>query len=287
MRHDTVFSIAGTASGQLYAAFLPESVVRPLYAAERRGAERSSADDSSRAAARALPSWAQFAKATLVEVRAQGLGRSDGAVVAGVSALSAPVFDHRGDVVLALTMIGPSAALDTHWGGAAAQALRGGAAAESARLGHRPGEGSGLRASPAPAHWRCRGWLCCRSAAAIRSVAAGPPCRPAGERPARRQDVIETGAQQALEVDHAALGYAQEVPGPSDVACFQHESTADAGVSPHGRAGLTLTLGVRPGRRMICVKPWPWARACAPAGLRQPGPAPPAPACARARCRHR
>ena len=121
----------------------------------------------------------------------------------------------------------------------------------------------------------------------IRSVAAGPPCRPAGERPARRRDVIETGAQQALEVDHAALGYAQEVPGPSDVACFQHESTADAGVSPHGRAGLTLTLGVRPGRRMICVKPWPWARACAPAGLRQPGPAPPAPACARARCRHR
>ena len=119
MRHDTVFSIAGTASGQFYAAFLPESVVRPLYAAERRGAERSSADDSSRAAARALPSWAQFAKATLVEVRAQGLGRSDGAVVAGVSALSAPVFDHRGDVVLALTMIGPSAALDTHWGGAA------------------------------------------------------------------------------------------------------------------------------------------------------------------------
>ena len=140
MRHGTVFSIAGTASGQLYAAFLPEAVVRPLYEAERRGAERSSAPDSRRAAAaaKALPTWAQFAKTTLAEVRAQGLGRSDGAVVAGVSALSAPVFDHLGDVVLALTVIGPSAALDSRWDGPLAGLMRQAAAALSARLGHRP-----------------------------------------------------------------------------------------------------------------------------------------------------
>ena len=139
MRHGTVFSIAGTASGQLYAAFLPEAVVRPLYEAERRGTERSIAPDSrSAAAAKALPTWAQFAKNTLAEVRAQGLGRSDGAVVAGVSALSAPVFDHRGDVVLALTVIGPSAALDSRWDGPLAAAMRQTAIAVSARLGHRP-----------------------------------------------------------------------------------------------------------------------------------------------------
>jgi len=131
MRHGTVFSIAGTASGQLYAAFLPEAVVRPLYEAERRGA-------APKADAQALPTWAQFAKTTLAEVRSQGLGRSDGAVVAGVSALSAPVFDHRGDVVLALTVIGPSAALDSRWDGVLAAAMRHAAAAVSARLGHRP-----------------------------------------------------------------------------------------------------------------------------------------------------
>lgn len=131
MRHGTVFSIAGTASGQLYAAFLPEVVVRPLYEAERRA---TAAD----ALPQTLPAWAQFAKTTLAAVRAQGLGRSDGAVVAGVSALSVPVFDHRGGVVLALTVIGPSAALDSRWDGPLAGLMRQAAAALSARLGYRP-----------------------------------------------------------------------------------------------------------------------------------------------------
>src|SRR5262245_1678626 len=36
MRHGTVFSIAGTASGRLFAAHLSADVVRPIYEAERR-----------------------------------------------------------------------------------------------------------------------------------------------------------------------------------------------------------------------------------------------------------
>ena len=137
MRHGTVFSIAGTASGQLFAAHLPEATTRPLYEAERRQAAASAA---------ALPSWAQLARSTLVEVRRQGLARSEGAVVAGVSALSAPVFEHCGLIVLALTVIGPSAALDSRWDGALAGLMRNAAAALSARLGHRPGACAGVAA---------------------------------------------------------------------------------------------------------------------------------------------
>jgi DNA-binding IclR family transcriptional regulator len=124
MRHGTVFSITGTASGQLFAAWLDAATVRPLYDAERRSA-----------GARHLPTWAQFAATTLAEVRAQGLARADGGVVAGVSALAAPVLDHRGQIVLALTAIGPSAALDTRWDGALADQLRQAGTAASARLG--------------------------------------------------------------------------------------------------------------------------------------------------------
>lgn len=127
MRHGTVFSITGTASGQLFAAWLDEAAARPLYDAERRSA-----------GPRALPTWAQFAATTLAEVRAQGLARADGGVVAGVSALAAPVLDHRGQIVLALTAIGPSAALDTRWDGPLAGQLRQAAQAASARLGWRP-----------------------------------------------------------------------------------------------------------------------------------------------------
>jgi DNA-binding IclR family transcriptional regulator len=132
MRHGTVFSIVGTASGRLFAAFLPADVVRPVYEAERRAAP-----------AGAAPTWAQLQR-ELDEVRRHGLGRAEGAVVAGVSALSAPVFDHRGAMVLAITAIGPSAALDTRWSGAVAATLRDAARSVSARLGHRapgsPGE---------------------------------------------------------------------------------------------------------------------------------------------------
>ena len=129
MRHGTVFSITGTASGQLFAAWLDEAVARPLYEAERRAAGTGPG---------ALPTWPQFARSTLAEVRQQGLSRADGAVVAGVSALAAPVFDHRGHIVLALTAIGPSAALDTRWDGPMAMLMREAGSAVSARLGHRP-----------------------------------------------------------------------------------------------------------------------------------------------------
>jgi DNA-binding IclR family transcriptional regulator len=125
-----VFSITGTASGQLYAAYLGDAA-RPLYEAERQ------------AAAGAMPTWDQFDRDTLAEVRAQGLSRSEGAVVPGVSALSAPVFDHRGAIVLALTAIGPSAAFDSTWRGALAGTLRDAAAMVSARLGHPAGVKSG------------------------------------------------------------------------------------------------------------------------------------------------
>jgi DNA-binding IclR family transcriptional regulator len=125
MRHGTVFSITGTASGQLYAAYLPEAQVRPLYEAERRAA---------RGAGHA--SWSVFARTVLAEVRQQGLSRAEGAVVPGVSALAAPVFDHRGQMVLSVTMIGPSAALDTRWDSPVAQQLRLLAQGLSLRLGH-------------------------------------------------------------------------------------------------------------------------------------------------------
>ncbi|MBE7419532.1 MAG: IclR family transcriptional regulator [Ideonella sp.] len=127
LRHGTVFSIAGTASGRLFAAHLPAVLVRPVYEAERTQV--------------AAPLWPRFVH-DLAEVHRHGLGRADEAVLAGVSALSAPVFDHGGAMVLAITAIGPSAAFDSRWGGAVAVALREAAHSVSAQLGHREGRRS-------------------------------------------------------------------------------------------------------------------------------------------------
>jgi len=136
MRHGTVFSIAHTASGRLFAVHLSESIVRPVYEAERRAAMQSSQRGEGNAPTR-LPAWGAFAS-ELAEVRRHGLGRAEGALIAGVSALSAPVFDHRGAMVLAITAIGPAAAFDARWTGAVATALRDAARTVSDRLGFRP-----------------------------------------------------------------------------------------------------------------------------------------------------
>ncbi|MFG6462083.1 IclR family transcriptional regulator [Roseateles sp. DXS20W] len=110
MRHGTVMSLAGTASGRLFATWRREDAAmlgEPL------------PDDAATAA-----------------VREAGLATSRDGVVAGVSAAAAPVFDAAGRLVLALTAIGPSASFDTALDGSLAAALREAAGQLSRRLGH-------------------------------------------------------------------------------------------------------------------------------------------------------
>jgi DNA-binding IclR family transcriptional regulator len=138
LRHGTVFSPTRTASGRLFAAYLAPEVVRQQLDAERRREKRPPADPDASVpglpAPAPLPSWAEF-ELQLQEVRAQGASRSTNEVVPGVSAMAAPVFDHTGAIVLAMTAIGPSGTFDTGWDGPVAHALRENANAVSARLG--------------------------------------------------------------------------------------------------------------------------------------------------------
>lgn len=121
MRHGTVFSLTDTASGRLFGAYLDAAAVRGLLEQERRRDK-------------ALLSWKAFEE-QLRDVRAHGLSRSEGEIVPGVNAMSAPVFDHTGAIVLAITAIGPAGIFDTAWDGEIARALRGGGEAVSQRLG--------------------------------------------------------------------------------------------------------------------------------------------------------
>lgn len=117
MRHGTVLSLTGTASGWLFAAYLEESIVAPLRPRSMPRAE-----------------W----DAEVAQVRQRGLSRAVNLVVEGVAAVSAPVFDVRGRIALGLTAIGPTASFDARWDGTVAQALRAAALALSQRLGALP-----------------------------------------------------------------------------------------------------------------------------------------------------
>lgn len=126
MRHGTVMSLTGTASGWLFAAFGPKAEVRALLARGGEGGVR--------------PDGRAF-EGRLAEVRAQRMARAVDLAMPGVSAMAAPVFDAAGVLVLALTAIGPSASFDTEWQGPVATALRERGRALSLQLGAHAGGG--------------------------------------------------------------------------------------------------------------------------------------------------
>lgn len=119
MRHGTVVSVDGTASGLLFAAHRPAAEVEAILKAE--GAGRTLAD--------LVPQ--------LDRVRAQGWSGAVDGSVRGVSAVAAPVFDGFGQMVLALTAIGPSATLEVRGEAEVVRVLRERGRGVSGRLGWR------------------------------------------------------------------------------------------------------------------------------------------------------
>jgi DNA-binding IclR family transcriptional regulator len=137
MRHGTVFSLTNTASGRVFAAFLDADAVRQLLEDERQRQKQRKGSEPVPAGmppVQPLPSWSDFER-QLQEVRTHGISRSDGEVIEGVSAMAAPVFDHTGAIVLAVTAIGPAGIFNTAWDGEISRALKACADTVSQRLG--------------------------------------------------------------------------------------------------------------------------------------------------------
>ena len=129
MRHGTVMSLRGTASGRLFAALLPLAAVLPLLREENR---RGGAPKGRRGAV-----IDEALAAALAAIRQTGFSRVKDLLLPGISALAAPVFDGTGALVLSLTAIGPTPVFDSRPGGALARQVVAAAKALSTRLGWR------------------------------------------------------------------------------------------------------------------------------------------------------
>jgi DNA-binding IclR family transcriptional regulator len=128
VRTGTVMSMAHTATGRLFAAYLPPKVVEGLISEDI-------ARKSGRAGGPALLTRAQFEEA-IAETRRHGLSRTMGQPIPSLNAFCAPVFDSGGNLVLGITAMGPEATFDSDWDGKVAKPLRACASEVSRRLGY-------------------------------------------------------------------------------------------------------------------------------------------------------
>ena len=74
------------------------------------------------------------------EIRSRRLSRAPSALIPGVDAIAAPVFDYRNHLVAVICVVARSESRITGWDGSAVQALTAVASQLSARLGFAAGE---------------------------------------------------------------------------------------------------------------------------------------------------
>jgi DNA-binding IclR family transcriptional regulator len=129
VRPGGMFTVTGTATGKIFAAWLPQTLVQPVIDAELLAMQRGWSDVGA-VSGDAL--WAEVEK-----VRRNGIASTTDLPVPGISALSAPVFNHSGHLQLAVTVIGPTRNIDVSLDGPHAQALRQFTGQISAQLGYK------------------------------------------------------------------------------------------------------------------------------------------------------
>jgi DNA-binding IclR family transcriptional regulator len=139
LRVGTVMSILGTVTGRVFAAYLPQDMVRALVADEHERVIGARA--ATRARGRREPeglAWLDSAEIqqALAEIRQHGMGRGVGTPLPGVNTLCAPVFGGDGALALTMTMVGPHGVFDAEIDSESGRLLRSHAERVSHRLGH-------------------------------------------------------------------------------------------------------------------------------------------------------
>jgi len=123
----SVFPLLESATGRIFAAFYDEAVIRQHL---QRLADEAGEGEP---VAGAVPTRAGE---TVEQVRKRGMARARGDFMSGLSAFSAPILNHRGRLVLSLTVLDYTRGWDHRWEGPTAQALQEAATRISASLGH-------------------------------------------------------------------------------------------------------------------------------------------------------
>jgi DNA-binding IclR family transcriptional regulator len=108
LRAGAVYAVRSTATGRVFAAFLPQAIIKAHLDAERQdGSERHRIGN---------PEAASGFEKEVEQVKRLGYATANGSPIPSINAISAPVFDHTGQMQLAATLIGPAKVVDIRRG---------------------------------------------------------------------------------------------------------------------------------------------------------------------------
>jgi DNA-binding IclR family transcriptional regulator len=103
LRPGRVYGVTTTATGRLFAAFRNDEQVQARIASEIKSSSRSTEQTRK---------FVAGFKAAVAVVRKSGYSIANGQPLPGINALAAPVFDDRGQLQFALTLVGRKSTLD-------------------------------------------------------------------------------------------------------------------------------------------------------------------------------
>ncbi|QRM30293.1 IclR family transcriptional regulator [Microvirga sp. VF16] len=130
VRTGTVFSITGTATGKVFAAFMPPKIIEAQLGEELRKGARIQGVGA--------PTSRKELEAEVAMARQLGYAATESKPVTGINGIAAPVFDYSGQMQLAITLIGPTGVLDIGPNSKDAKALLAFTQKLSAQLGYAP-----------------------------------------------------------------------------------------------------------------------------------------------------
>jgi DNA-binding IclR family transcriptional regulator len=119
IRVGSILPLLKTATGRVFAAFMPSEAVAGLLEGELKEARQASSR----------------ADKLLADTRQHGLASVQGDLVPGVNAIAAPLFDHKGRIAGVIGALGRTEELDVTFTGPVARALLRAAAEISRRMG--------------------------------------------------------------------------------------------------------------------------------------------------------
>jgi DNA-binding IclR family transcriptional regulator len=128
LRPGTVLSLHNSATGRAFSAFF-----RSPFLKKKLDEELQEASQASKVAVTTLRR--QLEK-NLSDCQAHGIARATGSLTPGINGFSAPVYDHTGGMVAAITSLGAVGEFNVEWDSPLAKAMRDAALALSKRLGY-------------------------------------------------------------------------------------------------------------------------------------------------------